>query len=77
MFYTNIENGTGLARDEEGQDFANLEEACLSAVRAAREIVAEEIKAGRGRVSLALYIRDETGTCLATLPIAATITGAN
>lgn len=76
-FFTNVANGTGLARDDEGQDFVSFQEARQSAVRAARDIVAEEIKAGHDRVNLELYIQDEAGTCLAMLPVAATIIGAD
>lgn len=75
LFYTNVVNGTSFAKDEEGQDFTDLDEARRSAARAAREIVAEEIKSGRDRVSLELHIQDEAGACVATLPIAATIIG--
>lgn len=74
-FYTHVLNGTGFAEDEEGQEFADLDAARCAAVQSAAGIVAEELSAGRHQVSLELYIHDERGARLATLPVTAAVTG--
>ena len=75
MFYTHVLHGTDIARDEEGQEFATLDEARLVGLRAAGDMVAEEVAAGHYHVDLELRIHDEANTLLITLPVSASVIG--
>lgn len=74
-FYTHVLNSIGRAADEEGQEFVDLQAAKQSAMKAAVEIVAEELTHGRSRIDLEFHIDGETGERLATLPVSAVVSG--
>lgn len=74
-FYIHVLNGTAYARDPEGQQFPDLEEACRDARSSARSMVCEEIYAGRDPVRLEFHIHNESGTQLARFAVGATVSG--
>jgi hypothetical protein len=74
-FYTHVLNRTTYARDLEGQQFRDLEEACQTTRRSARSMVCEEIYAGRDPVRLEFHICNEGGALLAKLCVGAIVSG--
>jgi hypothetical protein len=68
LYHVNIYNQTGETRDEEGQEFATLDDAVRSAIAGVRGVLAEELRGGaldlRGRIEIA----DGTGKILRTVP---------
>jgi hypothetical protein len=65
-YYFHLKTGQEILRDEEGDDLPSEEDARVTAIRAARELVANDIKAGRIPAVDAVLIEDEHGnaTCL-------------
>ena len=60
-FYFHLRAGDGLLTDDEGQDLPDLSAARREAEQAARELLAEAIKAGKEEVAEAFVIADEHG----------------
>ena len=60
-FFFHIVNDTSSVMDEEGQDLANREAACVVARRTIGEVISQEVAAGRNAVHLAIMIDDEAG----------------
>ncbi len=68
-YFTDFIDGGGLSRDDEGLDFADRQEACLSAaealVEAAHDLIRIKPKqsgsAAAGALSLEAQVRDEAG----------------
>ena len=60
-FYFHLRAGDELLRDDEGQDFPDASAARHEAELAARELLAEAIRTGKGRVPEAFVIADERG----------------
>ncbi len=58
-FFMNVHNGNGLTVDEEGVDYPDLEAARRAAVKAARGIMADEIKGGLLSLDSYLEVLDE------------------
>lgn len=71
FFYIRHDGGT--IPDEEGDDFASLDEAKLSATHAVRELVAARIKNGLMIADEHLDVRDEAGNLLLSLSFHAVI----
>jgi hypothetical protein len=70
-FYFNFVN-EGLAdTDDEGVELPHLSAAIREAELAAREFLAEAIKANKSRVPEALIITDDSGGSLHTIPLTA------
>jgi hypothetical protein len=67
-FYFNFRNGDLLAKDDEGQDLSGLEEAKTIALVAARELVADNVKAAAKYPLLAVIITNDAGEELVTIP---------
>ena len=63
-YYFHVCNGSGLTRDEAGQFLGSSEDARLVAVRAAREMMAGDVKEGEVDLSAYISVEDEHGTCL-------------
>lgn len=59
-YYFDLHNSTS-ARDEEGQELPDLEAARGEAIRAARELMGEDIRNGALRLGHRIEIRDESG----------------
>jgi hypothetical protein len=57
-FYFHICNGNGFTEDEEGREFPDLEAARSEAVRAARDIMASEVRSGMLDLSSFIEIED-------------------
>ncbi|MBB6219530.1 DUF6894 family protein [Rhizobium leguminosarum] len=72
-FYFNIRRGERLELDEEGTEFASLEEACAGALEAAREILAEAILTRQSVDGDSFEIASEDGTLLAMIPFSSVI----
>lgn len=55
-YYLNVENGFGFVEDEEGQEFAGLEDAKAAAIEGARSLMSTEVMEGkidlRGRIDV-------------------------
>jgi hypothetical protein len=60
-FYLHVINRLGSARDEEGAELADLQEANARAVEGIRSILADEAKAGRLDLDGRIEIADESG----------------
>jgi hypothetical protein len=67
-FYINFRNGNEIAKDDEGQDLPGLEEARAAALVSAREILADNVKAGAKNPLQAVIITDESGQEIMTIP---------
>jgi uncharacterized protein DUF6894 len=67
-FYINFRNGNQIAKDDEGQDLPGLEEARAAALVSAREILADNVKAGAKNPLQAVIITDESGREIMTIP---------
>ena len=69
-YYLHVRNTVGYARDEEGQEFADLAHARLQALAGARSILSEEVKAGLLDLRGAIEIADAAGAILLEAPFA-------
>jgi hypothetical protein len=67
-YYFHVRTGDDLAHDPEGSDLADLAEARREALLAARELLANAIKAGKEQVPDAFVIADEAGRAIETVP---------
>ena len=72
-YFIHIENGDGLVPDELGQEFPNFDFARKHALRAAAEIIADEIKGGCQVVHITLHIDDADRQRIVSLPVTASI----
>src|SRR6266480_1382717 len=70
QFYFHIRTGDELLTDDEGQNLPDLSAARREAQLAARELLAEAIKAGKEEVPEAFVIADEAGLALEAVPLA-------
>ena len=66
-FFFNFRNANTIAKDELGIDLPSLEDARQAALDAARELVAEDIKANSSRPMEAVIVTDEGGRELLTI----------
>lgn len=67
-FYTHLINHIADTRDEEGQDFPDVEAARSSALRAIRGILAEEVRDGRLDLRGRVEIADDGHVVVLTIP---------
>jgi|SRR5438105_14238418 len=58
-----------LAKDDEGIDVADLEEARKAALISAREIVADNVKSGATLLLVTVVITDDSGQAVMTIPV--------
>ena len=65
-FYFHLHNDVE-ARDEEGQELADVESARAEALRGARELLAEAVRSGRVDLSHWIEVEDEAGERILTL----------
>ncbi|QNN68536.1 hypothetical protein H9L13_05070 [Sphingomonas lutea] len=65
-YFLSLRDGEFL-RDDEGQEFASLDAARDTAVRGAREIMAEDVKRGVLSLGDSVEITDENGQRVATV----------
>ena len=68
-FYTNIHNGHGYQRDEEGRNFRDLKAARQHAIEAGADIIADELKRGCDTVHVSLEIEDSARVHVASVPM--------
>ncbi|MEP7007030.1 MAG: hypothetical protein ABI810_13685 [Sphingomonas bacterium] len=66
-FFFHIVNDVAFTRDEEGQEFANLADACREARRTIGEIIAQDVTGGLDTVHLTIMIDDETAARVANI----------
>jgi|GraSoiStandDraft_60_1057301.scaffolds.fasta_scaffold269294_3 hypothetical protein len=69
-FFINFQNVNELIQDDEGIDLPSLEAARQVALISAREILADNIKAGAKDALVAITITNESGQELMTIPSA-------
>jgi hypothetical protein len=69
-YFISLCNGETDIVDEEGRELPDLETARRDALKAAGEIVAEELAQGREKIRIVLIIEDEARERLLELPIA-------
>lgn len=70
LYFIHLRNGDQDVIDQEGHDLADLETARRAALKAAGEIIADEMARGRDRIRIALTVESESGERLLELPIA-------
>jgi Domain of unknown function (DUF6894) len=57
-FYFHVGNGNGFTEDEEGRELPDLESARAEAIRAARDIMASDVRSGALDLSSFIEIED-------------------
>ncbi|MDG2535228.1 hypothetical protein P6144_16325 [Sphingomonas sp. HITSZ_GF] len=67
-YFFHIQNGNGCTRDEEGQEFADLDAARQSALTGIRSVLGEELMRGVVDLSGRLDICDGTDRVLLSVP---------
>lgn len=72
-FYFHLVEDASLATDDEGTELPDLSAAVREAELAARELLAEAIKANKSHVPEAVIVADHSGERLHTLPLAAVL----
>ena len=72
-FYFQVKGDGQLIPDEEGMELKSLDDARQEALKGAREILCDIIRAGKGRAPEALVIADENGQPLEEVPLAAVL----
>ena len=73
LYYFHFRKGDTFDADDEGIDLPHLSAAVREAELAARDLLADAIKAGRPKVPEAVVITDITGAELHSLPLAAVL----
>jgi hypothetical protein len=63
-YYLNIGSPAGIVLDEEGGDYSDLEAARAEARASVRELVADDLRAGRSVATRHIEITDEHGAAL-------------
>ena len=74
-FFMNFVDDHGVATDPEGFEAADETAARLIGMRAAGQIIADELGRGRPTVAFMLCLDDENHTRIGTLPVAASVAG--
>jgi hypothetical protein len=69
-FYFHIRSGEQVIVDQEGMDLPDVNAARLEALAAARHILADAIRSGKGDTPEAFVIADGNGSELETVPLA-------
>ena len=72
-YYFHLYNGA-TARDEEGRDLPDLHTARQEAIKAAREMMCEDIREGLLRLDLRIEIGDADGTEVLLVPFTDAVT---
>lgn len=68
-YYFHVHAPSGVARDHEGADFSDLEEARAEALACACDLAAERLRAIDLNARHAVEIADDTGAVLETLAV--------
>jgi hypothetical protein len=74
-FYMHFIDDHGVATDPEGFEAVDEDAARRIGMKAAGQIIAEEMAAGRQTIAFMLCLEGESGTRLGSLPVAASIAG--
>ncbi len=74
-FYFHVWTDGDCAPDPEGVECANEGAAQADAMRAAHDLLQEDIRSGRYAVTHRIVIEDETGTTVTSVPFSMSITG--
>jgi hypothetical protein len=72
-FYFHVVEGAELLTDVEGVHLRDALEARQMAIRSAREILADAVRAGKNRIPVAFVIADEQGREIETIPFASVL----
>jgi hypothetical protein len=70
IFYIDLRDGRGVIRDEEGADFAHLEDALEEAKASARDMVKQYVDDRLALTSTCVEVRDHGGNTVAALTVA-------
>jgi hypothetical protein len=68
-FYFHLQEGGNLLEDSDGTDLPDVDAARLEAILAARDILSDAIRTGRGKVAEAFVIADEAGRKIDVVPL--------
>ena len=68
-FYIKFQSGDQLAKDDEGIELPSLEAAWKAALKSARELIADNIKANTKNPLQAVIVAGENGQDLLTIPV--------
>ena len=63
-FYFHVSNGSGFTEDREGEELADADEARAVATRAAREIMAADVRDGELDLTSLIRVEDQAGVLL-------------
>lgn len=67
-FFFHVRDGDGLTEDPDGSEWPDLAAALTEALEAARDLLAEQVKAGTSPGEQHFEISDDAGRMLATVP---------
>jgi hypothetical protein len=70
-YYFHLKDGDEMIPDEDGTELQDVAAATREALRSARELLADAIKAGKPKIYDAFVIADEAGRTVEVLPFAA------
>lgn len=73
LYFLHVANDDGITMDESGREFPDAEQAIVEASRTAGAILADELREGRGHVSLKVYVEDEQRNRRATVSLIGTL----
>ena len=68
-FYIKFQSGDQLAKDDEGIELPSLEAAWKAALKSARELIADNMKANTKNPLQAVIVAGENGQVLLTIPV--------
>jgi hypothetical protein len=75
LYYFELLNGDGRIGDDTGKDFPDLEAARRHALKAAGQMIADEMAGGRDSLHLTIFIENEAREELMTLPLSLSLGG--
>ena len=69
LYFFHLDDGHGYVADDQGQELPDLQAARLHALKAAGQMIAEELATGRERLHLAIHIEDGARQRLMSVPL--------
>lgn len=74
LYYFHVMDGSGFARDMQGQDVADAEAARVIAIEGARSLMAEELRDGELNLASSIHVEDDAHQLVFALPFADAVT---
>ena len=68
-YFFHLDEGGTLVKDDEGQELLDVAEARAQAIKAARDVLAAEVLAGRWPTVWCVYVEDAAGRRLFEVPL--------